>query len=157
MAAMRIKQLIVLGVVALGLAGCTSTGSGTGADAPIRKTDVETLREDWLPNLEGVESAVWETGALGNNNDRAVTVPGPTDYFAYGFATLSPEQAETYRSTYEFGECQPFEIPDTLNDVAPENQDWTCDQVFSRDIQEVDGGTAAMNSDGVVYFSLQTY
>lgn len=156
MPAMRLfgfRQLIILFVVALGLAGCASIDSGQDVDTPIRQTDVEALREHWLPNLEGIESAVWETGSVGNDDER--TIPGPTVFFAHGFATLSPEQAESYRNTYTFSECQPFEIPDTLNDVIPENQDWMCSPMFSRDIQKVEYGAVAMNSDGIIFFSLR--
>ena len=140
------------------LSACTQTpgeeSTATASSSPEysysnveKSTDVAKLQENWLPKLEGIESAVWEQGIIGENSPRSV--PGPTTYFAHGFTTLTPEQAESYRAAYTWEDCD-VNIPQRLHDSTPDNQHWQCSNAFTNDIQV----PAAMNDDGIIFFTV---
>lgn len=147
------------------LSACTQTPgeepTATASSSPEysysnveKSTDVEKLQENWLPKLEGIESAVWEQGIIGENSPRSV--PGPSTYFAWGFITLTPEQVEKYRSEYsekdQWLECD-VKIPQSLQDNAPDNQHWQSSVIFSMEMSDKAYVDIAMNDDGIIFFS----
>ncbi|MBR6460188.1 MAG: hypothetical protein IKS49_08615 [Actinomycetaceae bacterium] len=127
------------------LSACSLMPSGGTEDSGL-STNVAELQAHWLPKLEGIESVVWEEGLLDGSS---------TEHGAHGFITLTPEQAEKYRSEYEERHQwldSNVQIPQSLQDSAPDNQHWQSNLLFSMDMSDKAYVDIAMNDDGVLFF-----
>ena len=92
------------------------------------RTDIEILQK-WFPNLEGIESAVWEVKELSNSASR---IPGPSAFWAKGFVRLEKNVAEKYLNEYEWKERSVQFECEYIDATILENTKW----YYSKEFEE---------------------
>lgn len=96
-----------------------------------QRTDIEILQK-WFPNLEGIESAVWEAEVLGADSNG---VPGPGTYEARGFIYLIDEKAEEYLNGYEWEEKKPQLSGSAIDISAYQEMKWYYSRDFEKEVK----------------------
>ena len=99
--------MITFFLIAMTLSGCAGQeeqsknkeGENTMSDVSNPREDMDILKK-WFPSVVGMESALWEAGALGL--DEHENVPGPGVFYAKGFIFIEKEQIDEWFRTYQF-------------------------------------------------------
>lgn len=146
------KKLCVFSIymllLLLALCGCQKKGqqdaatSSASSDSNILSD--QTLLQNILPGLEGVEETCWVEKAVGSSS-----VVGPTDYSEVGYAKLTDDKAKEIMDSYTWTDVTFEAQADGINTSELSGSKWMVCKDF----------TNAVLSDsylGVIYFNGST-